>query len=144
MIFTGILNIPLSLILIRLTRGSIYSVAVSSVIIGIIQYVLFIPAYFTRKTKMEKGSLYPSFAKGIYTFGAGTGIAFVIKILFYPDSFLKLLAVVAAVVILTVLFSWTFFIKKSDISMVKRIIKANIEYRNDLNELQGSDYDSLL
>ena len=93
---------------------------------------------------MEKGSLYPSFAKGIYTFGAGVGISFVIKILFYPDSFLKHLAVVLSVIILTALFSWAVFIKKSDISMIKRIIKANIEYRNDLDELQGSDYDSLL
>ena len=144
MIITGILNIPISIILAKLTGGSIYSIAVSSVITGIIQYVIFIPYYFARKTNMEKGALYPSFAKGIYTFGMGVGISFIIKILFYPDSFLKLLAVTVAVILLTAVSSKLFFIKKGDLSMIKRIIKANIEYRNDLSELQGSDYDSIL
>ncbi len=144
MIVTGILNIPLAIILIKLTNRSIYSIAVSSVITGIIQYVVFIPYYFTRKTNMKKGGLYPSFAKGIYTFGMGVGISFIIKILFYPDSFLKLLAVTVAVILLTAVSSRIFFIKRGDLSMIKRIIKANIEYRNDLSELQGSDYDSIL
>lgn len=144
MVLTGILNIPLSVLLIRLTGGSIYSIAVSSLITGIIQYVIFIPVYFAKRTKTDIGALYPSFAKGIYAYGAGVGISFIFKILFYPDSFLKLLAVALSVVLLTGGFSWLQFIKKSDTAMIKRIIKANIEYRNDLNELQSSDYDSLL
>ncbi len=144
MVITGIMNIPLSLILIKITDGSIYSIAVSSLIIGALQYVVFIPGYFAKKTNMETGKLYPSFLKGVYTYGAGVGISFLIKILFYPDSFLKLLAAALSVIALTGIFSFVHFIKKADISMIKRIIKANIEYRNDLSELQGSDYDSLL
>lgn len=144
MVATGILNIPLSLIIIKLTGGSIYSIAVASLITGAVQYVVFIPLYFTQKTKMKKEKLYASFLKGLYTYGAGVGISFIIKILFYPDSFLKLLAVALSVIILTGLFSFVHLIKRADIAMIKRIIKANIEYRNDLSELQGSDYDSLL
>lgn len=142
MVITGIAAIPLTVMLAKLTN-SIYSASVSQLITGVIQYALFMPIYFSKRTNMDKALPYRMFQKGIYSFLITGAISQSIRFLFRINSFFKLFAVILPALILSLFISGFLFIKRADIGLVGRIIKANTKYRNDLNGLQGSDYDSL-
>lgn len=139
-VLAGILNIPLSFFLVKFT--GVYGILLSTLILNLLVYAIFIPRYLAFRLKLSFKSIYKSITASLIVLATGTFLCMLIKNFIILNTFLRLLPAALAVMILllTVVFIWILSVE--DFKFIIEIIKAKINYGNDADEIQSKNDDS--
>ena len=133
MLILGVINIPVSVFLSRFF--GIFGILISSLVINIAGYMLFIPLYLQRIVRFDNEKIYPSFLKGVFVMITGIAFCMVYKLLFKTDSIIKLIIAVLTVSVLIILTVFIKFLRKKDIMLIIDSFKTDLDDRESYNEL---------
>ena len=130
MIILGVLNIPFGFLLSKIF--GIYGILISSLVVNIIGYVIFIPFYSFKVLKLDKKEIRTSFLKGVYTLILGTGLSILVKLILKPYGIVKLVfgGVISLLLIIMIIF--LLILKKKDIEIIKNTVAIALEYKNEI------------
>ena len=141
-VLAGILNIPLSFFITKFT--GIYGILLSTLILNVLVYAVFIPRYISFRIKFPLNFIYKSFFMSLIVLASGIFLCMLIKNFIILNTFLKLVPTVIAVVLLLLPAVFFLLFSADDFKFIIEIIKAKINYGNDANEIQSRNDDSLL
>ena len=114
------------------TIFGIYGILISSLVVNIIGYVIFIPFYSFKVLKLDKKEIRTSFLKGVYTLILGTGLSILVKLILKPYGIVKLVfgGVISLLLIIMIIF--LLILKKKDIEIIKNTVAIALEYKNEI------------
>ena len=102
---------------------NIYGVLVSSLVISILGYLIFIPAYFSKALKLGFKEFYPLLLKGFILIAVGVTLSGIIKLLFDITGVVELAVALIFVVFILLLIIFMFILKREDLSFIGKMIK---------------------
>ena len=132
MLALGVINIPLSFILSRFF--DIYGILISSLIINISGYMIFIPTYLSKIVKFDKEKIYPGFLKGVYVLLIAIALSLICKSIFLLNSFAKLILAVIVIAVILILIIFIRFFSVKDMSLIIDSFTTNVDDNGDYND----------
>lgn len=119
----GILNVILIIILFKYTNLGIFSVIISQLVTTLIRGGVYFPIYSAKVAGVKLSTFYPEIAIGGGVTCLTYGIGLIIRNLFYPNSWGKLVLCAILTVIIVILIIFLFMNKEK-----KRLIKGKVLY----------------
>lgn len=130
LVFTGVLNIPIVLILLNTTDLGIYAVVGVSSILGIIRNLVFTVPYGAKYLGLKWNTFFPEIIKSIIGFVIILLIGLIINSLFVINNWFVLIAVSVVTIILGTLINLLIIFNKSERKSIVNMIKKRAGGKN--------------
>lgn len=121
---TGLLNVLITIILLKYTNLGLWSIPITSFIIGLLRNGIFTPIYAAHCLNVKWNIFYIAIFKGIIACGVVTIVSLIINNIISITNWITFIFNGIVVVIISLAINAIFFFKKNDLSIIiKKIIK---------------------